>query len=366
MKLKNKVAIALTLAFASVGAHAQEKGLDIGLGPARPAAPPAQVQQPAPAVNLQAIAAAPKAPAAVTPKAQPAPAPQAAPVRVPPVARPAVAAPVAIPVAAPVAVPATPAMATPSTISAAPVAAAPQQVQQPAPAGNVNPFTGRDLTAEQRQRQLEDAKLDTDIIQERLRQANLMADLAYLPLKKKAEVSTLPGMAVAAVSPTAKAGVVGESGGAVAEAPRKAPAKKKAPKKKVEPTAPVAPVAPPAPVITVSGISINGSQASAILEVDGGVMSVPNGGNTPYGQLRVIDSRTVSLAGKSYAVREAMLSRMAVSDPAESAADKSRAPVPVAAPAQAAAAAQQALANIPLPPLPPIPAPKGPAPTPGR
>lgn len=376
MKIKKKVVLALTLALASLTAQAQNKGMDIGLGPTTQPAPQVS-QQPVPAAS-PAVSQQPNAnrPAQNQPVARPTPAAvrQEAPAKELPV--PTVTRRVERTVVQPVRVAQpkfTRAISLPAPVVEAQVMAAPVAQRIAAPAAPIaaprqanieaetNPFTGKGLSAEYRQRQLEEAKMDTDLIQEKLKQANLIADLTYLPLKKKAEVSTLPGIAAAANSTAAaaapKPAVSGMTSGApegVTDAPpkpavRKQSKKVKAPKK-VEPTPPLQLPVPMAPSITISGISINGSYASAIIETDGGVMSAQNGESTPFGQLRVIDQRTVTLGGKTHLVRDAMLSRMMVSDPVyvdpEKVRNAPQAIVPVAPPA-----------NIPLPPLPPLPAP---------
>lgn len=375
MKLKKKVVLALSLAFASLTVQAQNKGMDIGLGQAPqaasqsgPQAPqqPATMPKPSPAPQAAANAQVSRpAPAAVRQEAPakdvPAPTVTRRVERTPPMpAQPKFTRAVAQPQPQPQ--PVAEVQPLPAPVAqriAAPVApiSAPRQASLES---DTNPFTGKGLSAEYRQRQLEEAKMDTDLIQEKLKQANLIADLTYLPLKKKAEVSTLPGIAAAANStsaaaPTKPAGN-GQAQGANeggSEAPAKPAVRKvkkaKAPKK-VEPAMPTQPPAPVAPSITISGISINGTHASAIIETDAGVMSAQNGESTPFGQLRVIDQRTVTLGGRTFTVRDAMLSRMMVSDPAPVDPDKARnapqAIVPVAPPV-----------NIPLPPLPPLPAP---------
>jgi hypothetical protein len=366
MNLNNKLAIAVTLALVGFAAHAQNKGMDIGFGP--PAAPPGAVTAPvaAPAKPATAVAAPVAMPARVSaaaPVAAPArPAvvakvvenkpvmenkpvvPRANPVAAPVAKRAAVQAPVAAKEVQPVAV----AMAPAPRPAAAPIAVA----QAPAAIdSDVNPFTGRDLNAEQRQRQLENAKSDTDLIQEKLKQANLIAELTYLPLKKRAEVASLPGIVAASTATSTPAGKAGNVAGGVDSQGVVAPVRKavkKAPAKKQAPVV-VAPAVPAAPTITVSGISINGKMASAIVEADGGVMSVQHGESTPFGELRVIDSRTITLGGRTLRVRDAMLSRMTVSDPdyVDPEKAKANAPAPVAAPA----------AILNLPPLPPLPQP---------
>jgi DNA polymerase III gamma/tau subunit len=345
MKNTNKLALALTLAFASLAAHAQDKGMDIGIR--------STTTSPAPAVAFPAATAQP----ATTPAAKQVVAPVAKQLAVP--ASVAAKAPVSQPAPVPQSAPSLKSSkATPVTaVRADPVApkTAPESVPVVAQSSSVgsdtNPFTGKDLSTEQRQRQLENAKMDTDLIQEKLKQANLIADLTYLPLKKRAEVALLPGAAKEVVEAKPR-------GEAPAPVARKAVKKvKKTTKAEEKPTPAPSAAVPSQPTIIVSGISINGTKASAILETANGVMSAQTGEITPFGQLRVIDNRTISLGGRVLKVQDAMLSRMTISDPVNVAPEKGRsgqAPTMVGA---AAEAVRNSPSSIPLPPLPPLPAP---------
>ena len=73
-----------------------------------------------------------------------------------------------------------------------------QSKQVAAPAGNAvasasklerNPFTGRQQSVEQLQRQLEDAKLNTQLIEEELKQTNLKGEMGNVPLRKEVEAA---------------------------------------------------------------------------------------------------------------------------------------------------------------------------------
>jgi hypothetical protein len=347
MNLNNKIAFAVTLAVASLNAHAQEKGMDIGFRPTKAAPTTVTPANPAPVVvGAAAVARQVAAPATPAQQAAKQVAPSVETTQATPQAKPVAAAtPKRVVAVASVA----PAAEMPPSQAAPP--SRPSQAQPATAEGDINPFTGRDLSAEQRQRQLESAKMDTDLIQEKLKQANLIAELTYLPLKKRAEVAALPGMATAsnqANVPVAKAAF--EDGAAAATRPVRKAVKKTATPKKVEPVAAPVAAVPAAPSISVSGISINGTKASAIVEADGGVMSVQHGESTPFGQLRVVDSRTITLGGRTYHVRDAMLSRMTVSDPVYVDPEKARINAPI--PTQPAA-----VPLLNLPPLPPLPQP---------
>lgn len=386
MKMKNKVALALTLALGSIAAQAQDKGMDIAISmtpraPAAPAAAPA-TSQPA-AVKPTATPTTAAAGAANQQALSPVkPAPAVAFPAVAPVSKPAVAnkvparaetqkpvEPAQSPVQAPRATQATamiapvaqPAPAAPS----APVAQPPAVASASQVNGETNPFTGKDLQVEARQAQIESAKLDTELMIERLKQANLLADLTYLPLKKKAEVSTLPGITAAAATSAKPAAT---SDAEQPAAPRKAvkkKAKKAEPKPQPVQTATPEAKAPEVPMASLTGISINGDKASVILEAEnGGILSANDGDMTPYGRLRVVNSKSVILGTRHLVIRDAMLSRLHVSDQAP-VDDRIKNNTVITAPQ----ATKPASANIPLPPLPPLPkavVPRAPAPMPTR
>ena len=243
---------------------------------------------------------------------------------------------------------------TKSTTTVSAASTKPADVRVP-----INPFSGKGLTLEQRTRELEDAKMDTDLIQEKLKQATLLADLTYLPLKKKSEIGTLPGIKDGTLLPTAKTAAASSAGDpekTVSIAKKAASGKhvKKVAQQAPPTPAPPMPMAMPAsPAVTVAGVMINGTKASAILETDNGAMSAQNGESTPYGLLRVIDSHTVTLGGRTLKVRETVLARMAVSDPATDAAKPGGNSPATGTPLPTPAKNQTVLP--PLPPLPPLP-----------
>lgn len=379
MKNNKQLLLALTLAFSGFAAHAANLDIRLpdnltsappnsaALAPstpaAAPAAPAARAAAPAPA-PVAAIVAPPAKPQAAAPAEAPAkPAAQVA--ASAPAAKPAVtpaAAPVAKPAAPVAAAPAAAAqsVAEPSKVvvgfgndkaapSAAPVAAAPAASPAAAVANLANPFTGKSLSLEGRQRSIEEAKLDTELLNERLKQATMLADLTYVPIKKQAEVASLPNVQKVqtkdASAPAAK-----EASAAPAKKITKS--KKKGAVKEAPPATPVVAV-PADPVLTVSSISINGRNASIVLEAQGNVMSARHGESTPFGTVQVIDSRTAMVGGRQLKVREAVISRMVVSDPPVL---DPKAMTTTAAPRTTTAAPVTSTANLPpLPQLPPPP-----------
>ena len=385
MKNNKQLLLALALAFSSFAAHAAN--LDIRLpdnlvsappnangsgntaalmtatpataptAPAAPVAQPVQTAKPAAAPLATVVAPPAKPAAAVAPQAPAKPAAPAIATPAPVVKPAAVQAPMA-PVAKPAAAaPQSQSVAEPSKIvvgfgndKAAP-APAPAPTAAPAATSAVanvaNPFTGKALSLESRQRSIEEAKLDTDLLNERLKQATMLADLTYMPIKKQAEVASLPNVQKVqtkdAAAPAAKEA-------APAAAKKITKTKKKAASKDAAPATPVVAV-PADPVLTVSSISINGRNASIVLEAQGNVMSARHGESTPFGTVQVIDSRTVMVGGRQLKVRDAVISRMVVSDPTP--VD----PKSVGATAAPRAPTATATSTTNLPPLPQLPPP---------
>ncbi len=204
----------------------------------------------------------------------------------------------------------------------------------PAPATDakpvVNPFTGKPLTLEASQRALEQAHLDTQLLEERIRQASLNEDLRTLPLKKQVEeaqavTARMKEEAVqkevlhpAATLPTKQATVV-----AAADATDPVPHRPARPAKKVKKvTAPVEPavktappVTPPAPVIEVTSVMSLGGDRSAVMDIDGNILTVKQGETTPFGAVDIVDGQTVHLGARVLHVHGATLARVVISDP---------------------------------------------------
>ncbi len=214
----------------------------------------------------------------------------------------------------------------------------------------VNPFTGKPLSVEQIQRELEDAKIRTQLLEEALKQTNLRQEINTVPLRKaveaaqaktavQREASAQDDMAEAkrAAAEARQAAVraqaakeAAERKAAQAEAQRaaKLAARKKTQKNDEadegeedsdearEAQAAKAAAAKPAlarPSLS-SVMDLAGSR-SAVLAYGDNVLVVQDGGMTPSGPLKVIDMNSVELNGEVLRVHGATLSRFVVSDP---------------------------------------------------
>lgn len=179
----------------------------------------------------------------------------------------------------------------------------------------VNPFTGANLNVEATQRELERSKANTLLLEEQLKQATLMADIANLPAKKRAELAQVKG--VDAFPPGGTAQVVPAK--PVVKVKAKAKAKNSHSSKKeasVElASSPAAVMQPVAPSIVLDGVVVNNGVSSAILSVNGNATIVANGTNTPFGQLQVVDSTSVRVGGASLKVHDSTIARVQLSDP---------------------------------------------------
>lgn len=226
-----------------------------------------------------------------------------------------------------------------------------------AAAVEVNPFTGANLNVETTQRELERSKANTLLLEEQLKQATLMADIANLPAKKRAELAQVKG--VEAFLPGAS------PQGAPAKPVVKVKAKAKAShSSKKEATvelanAPTAVSQPVAPSIVLDGVVVNNGVSSAILSVNGNASIVANGTNTPFGQLQVVDSTSVRVGGANLKIHDSTIARVQLSDPkpvdpkaAVPFTTGSRASLPAAMPAP------MPVQNGKPPLLPPIPLPQ--------
>lgn len=177
--------------------------------------------------------------------------------------------------------------------------AASTAVSGDAPTPGVNPFTGKSLSEEDLQRQLEASKARTALLEEQLKQATISADIANLPIKKRAEVSKLelPAPPAAASAPVV---------------PKPVKVKKVVVKK----TPLVEVVAPQTPHVRLDGVVVNEGVASAILDVDGNSSVVANGGATPFGQVRVLNANSVMVGAMALHVEEdSTIARVRISDP---------------------------------------------------
>ena len=162
----------------------------------------------------------------------------------------------------------------------------------------VNPFTGKSLSEEELQRELEASKAKTALLEEQLKQVTLTADIANVPLKKRAEVAKLelPAPPVAASAP-------------VVQKPVK-------PRKVVKKSPSVEIVAPRMPNVKLAGVVVDNGVASAILDVDGNSSIVTNGGSTPFGPVKVLNATSAMVGGMALHVQDdATIARVHISDP---------------------------------------------------
>jgi hypothetical protein len=195
-----------------------------------------------------------------------------------------------------------------------------------------DPYNGQPLSIEKLQRSLDMEKAKTAILEERLKQTALNADLEILPAKKKAEAGQY-GMSRA---------------GGVSDAPLAS-----TDDHKVKPK-PVTVAAAPAPepvVLKVTSVIGSGSSAAVMLEANGQTIVAHNGENTPYGVLTFVDSSTLSVGGRRLYLPSKTLARMAVSDPTP--AEKGATDLPQASPVFTSTSGTASRAVLP----PPIPAP---------
>jgi hypothetical protein len=242
--------------------------------------------------------------------------------------------------------------AVPAPTAAAPVSAlAPQAV---------NPFSGKSLSLESRQRALEIAKMETSLLEEQLKQASLAEDMAVMPLKKQVETAQATTARMKEellqkeVTNAPKIAAIQAAAAQKALNPMPVPSAAKArPVKKVKPVEPVVetvkPVAPPVhvPRIELTTIMNFGGTRAAVLDVDGNILTVKSGDNTPIGIVEIVDDQSVRVNGKPYKVHGATLARVVISDP-KPVDPKAPVPPPVAAPVVPAQAGP-AMATFPGP-----------------
>jgi len=152
----------------------------------------------------------------------------------------------------------------------------------------VNPYTGQPVTLESLSRELETAKAQTAVLEERVKQAQLGMTLNVVPLKQRAELQLLEKQAKEAAQ--------------VSNPTRAQP-------KTVE-----KPVPPPEPIVKLTSVIRAGDALSALLDVNGQTMAVKHGDQTPFGQVAILSDREVQLGARRLSVTDNTLSRFAVSD----------------------------------------------------
>lgn len=193
------------------------------------------------------------------------------------------------------------AMAVAATLSA------PAMAQDSAPTAassgaGVNPFLGTPINFENTKQQLELAKLQTQLLDEQVKQRAAEIDLKQLPKKRDVELRKLMYGAGGA---SADIPAIQLDGGAPKTA--KASSKKKA-APKAEAAAPAVPMAPR---VEVLGVTDAGGGKSAMISVNGNIASVTTGDMTPAGRVQLSGDKVI-VGGKSYALHGATLSRLTV------------------------------------------------------
>jgi hypothetical protein len=244
---------------------------------------------------------------------------------------------------------------TPAPLAAAAPAAAPAPAAgQPsvAAAGGaaINPFVGKPLSLETSQRALEVSKMETSLLEEHLKQATLAEDLKSLPFKKQVETAQATTARLKeeraqkeALLDTKALGA--KPAGLAAAVPAARPNPPARPVKKAKPVAKAASATPapavqaPEPRVELTSVLNFGGTRSAVLDIDGGILTAKQGDKTPLGTVDIVDDQSVRIGARTYKVHGATLSRVVISDPKPVDPLKMvQAPVPVAAAAPAAGA----------------------------
>lgn len=160
--------------------------------------------------------------------------------------------------------------------------------------GEINPYTGQPVSLESLSRELETAKAQTAVLEERVKQAQLSMTLNVVPVKQRAELELLEQQAKQA---------------AQVNNPPPVQEPQERPQKKVQKPAP-----PPEPVVRVASIIQAGDALTALLDVNGQTMAVKNGEQTQFGTVAILNEREVRLGVRRLFVNDSTLSRFAISD----------------------------------------------------
>lgn len=159
----------------------------------------------------------------------------------------------------------------------------------------VNPYTGEPMSLETLTRELETAKAQTAVLEERVKQAQLSMTLNMVPIRERAELQQLE-MQARQMSQINN--------------PPPAP-----PQPQVQPAPqPVQPARPPEPEIKLSSVIRSGDSLTALLDVDGRTLAVRDGDDTPFGRVTIVNELEVAVGAKRLRVNENTLSRLALSD----------------------------------------------------
>lgn len=198
----------------------------------------------------------------------------------------------------------------------------------PQTATGANPFTGKSKAFEEKQKELELAKLETLLTEERLKQAAAGEELKYLSIKKRDEVvRTLnksgSGKTVELPPPIPLDGMDDFTSEPSTSKSSKSSAKSSSSKKGSKsskkggkgsdlntaqtdtlPAASSLPVAPPPPSVDVVGIVDLGGSKMALLKANNATQSAKIGDSTPIGKIEAISEKEVKIGGKSFALKK--------------------------------------------------------------
>lgn len=186
----------------------------------------------------------------------------------------------------------------------------------------VNPFTGKPLSSEQIQRELEESKLLTQTLEEALKQTNIREELTNVPLRKAVEAAQArtsvrkEELAISSMDDAVKATREEANGRAKSmQLAKKAlkPSKKELAEAAAMASAPVAP--PPAVRPTLLSVLEIGGKRSVVLDFAGNTLVAADGDNTPMGPVRVVDNQSATLGGQTFKVSSSTLSRFTAAEP---------------------------------------------------
>lgn len=184
---------------------------------------------------------------------------------------------------------------------------------------SVNPFTGKALNFEQGQRQLELLRLQSQVLEEQLKQVGLTEDMKNVPLRKAVEAAT------ATTALRKEAGVqqqLEQAAQAVARSEAEARAAARAAKqqasrapKPAQParSEPAAAAPAPPPIRLVSVLSVAGQRA-AVFTVGDASMIVRQGEQSPFGLVDIVDANVARLGAQHYTVDAHTLARAVLPD----------------------------------------------------
>ena len=191
--------------------------------------------------------------------------------------------------------------------------------------GAVNPFTGESLSAERRKREAERIRAENQVLEERIKQVNLLNDLNHAPVRRRVEMEQFleankPKMVTVPVSKVGTAPVV-ETAAPVKAAP--APKKTKQPAKQVKVEAPkvdlqaMKPQPRTEPVVVppeVVGVIRTKDGSTAILNNNGKTILARPGEVSSAGVVSAVSEKQVQLGSQTLEFRPSAVARVQRTD----------------------------------------------------